>query len=80
MIEVLANAEQEPPNKLSESNGSEAVEENKRTPKYGSMNEFRNQVYPGVSDENWNDWHWQIANRVTDVNAMERALGRTGGC
>ena len=78
MIEVLANAEQEPPNQLKESHGSETTEENKRTLKYGSMNEFRDQIYPGVSDADWNDWHWQIANRVTDVDAMERALGRSG--
>lgn len=27
-----------------------------------------------VSDADWNDWHWQLKNRVTNLEQLERLL------
>lgn len=32
----------------------------------------KNGLFNDVSDENWNNWHWQIANRITSVEELER--------
>ncbi|OLN26869.1 lysine 2,3-aminomutase [Desulfosporosinus metallidurans] len=29
------------------------------------MNEQRQKLWPLISDEQWNDWHWQMSNRIT---------------
>jgi lysine 2,3-aminomutase len=31
-------------------------------------------VWKDVSDEQWNDWHWQIANRITSVEMLEQVI------
>lgn len=51
-------------------------------------NEFRRKFFPGVSSKLWNDWHWQVSNRIrraADLQAMVRlseserlALEQTG--
>lgn len=28
-------------------------------------------MFPDVTDEQWNDWHWQVSHRITDVEALE---------
>src|SRR5690242_21538752 len=30
--------------------------------------------WPGVSPELWNDWKWQLKNRVTSLNQLEQHL------
>lgn len=30
--------------------------------------------WANVSDENWNDWHWQLKNRITSLELLERLL------
>jgi len=35
---------------------------------------FRRRYYPGVSAAQWNDWHWQVRNRVTSLAGLSRAL------
>jgi lysine 2,3-aminomutase len=30
--------------------------------------------YPGTTDQQWNDWQWQIANRVRSLHQLERFL------
>ncbi|MBI9078800.1 MAG: KamA family radical SAM protein [Pseudodesulfovibrio sp.] len=73
MIEVLAYADQEPPLLQSIPGKKEKIEEKRRC---NTIREFRDFAFPSVSDEHWNDWHWQIANRVTDMDIMESVLGR----
>jgi lysine 2,3-aminomutase len=34
--------------------------------------------YPNISDQQWNDWKWQIANRVVTASRLERFLNLTG--
>jgi len=35
---------------------------------------FRRRYYPGVSAAQWNDWHWQVRNRVTSKSGLSRVL------
>ena len=78
MIEIVDSAEQEPPDSAY---GASRIESRVEGPLVGSgpafpsVWEFREHVYPHVSDEKWNDWRWQLANRVTDAAAMEKILG-----
>lgn len=34
--------------------------------------ERRKSFFPTVSDEDWNDWHWQVKNRITSVSDLEK--------
>ncbi len=33
--------------------------------------EFRKLFYPHATEEQWNNWHWQIRNSITDYEALE---------
>ncbi len=35
---------------------------------------FRKRFYPEVSGSEWNDWHWQLRNRLRGYNALSRIL------
>ena len=35
---------------------------------------FRKVLYPNVSDKDWNDWRWQVRNRVRTLPQFERIL------
>jgi lysine 2,3-aminomutase len=39
---------------------------------------FRRAFFPEVSDRDWNDWRWQIRNRVQDISQFERMLSLSG--
>ncbi len=43
-----------------------------RTP--ADRTRFRKRFYPGVSAREWNDWHWQMRNRIRDVKTLERLI------
>jgi lysine 2,3-aminomutase len=75
MIEIAVSSELEPPLSLNEFSKvwSDADLDKKHAD--ASMQEFRKRVYSNVSDREWNDWRWQIANRVKDVGTIERILG-----
>ncbi len=34
----------------------------------------RPRVWAGVSEEEWQDWHWQVRNRVTKLDELKRVL------
>jgi lysine 2,3-aminomutase len=34
----------------------------------------RKHYFPNVSDEDWNDWHWQLRNRVTTLEELAKLL------
>ena len=36
--------------------------------------EFREQFYPAVTADQWNNWRWQLRNRITRVEELERIL------
>ena len=35
---------------------------------------FRKKFFPDVTSAEWNDWHWQIRNRITSVSELGRIL------
>jgi len=38
---------------------------------------FRRRVFPGVSAGQWNDWHWQLRNRIRSLEQLSRFLNLT---
>lgn len=36
--------------------------------------EFINRAFPGVNDAQWNDWKWQLRNRLRDLPTLEKAF------
>ncbi|MTI93944.1 MAG: lysine 2,3-aminomutase [Firmicutes bacterium] len=34
-------------------------------------------LYSGVSEEQWHDWHWQLQNRITDVETLKQVVQLT---
>jgi lysine 2,3-aminomutase len=48
----------------------------KAVPNYpvSQRRKFIQLYYPGATDQQWNDWQWQIANRVRTVAQLERIL------
>ena len=38
---------------------------------------FRKRFYPDVSDEQWNDWHWQLSRRLTGGQELKRLFDLT---
>ncbi len=42
------------------------------------MNESRRKIlFPQVSDEDWNDWHWQVANRIETLEELKEHMKLT---
>ena len=39
--------------------------------------EFRDRVFPGATDAQWNDWKWQLRNRINDLPRLEKAFALT---
>ncbi len=35
---------------------------------------FRVRFYPEIADHDWNDWKWQLRNRIRDLASLERVL------
>ncbi len=35
------------------------------------------ELWKDVTDEQWNDWHWQIANRITKVEDLKKVINLT---
>ena len=40
---------------------------------------FRRRFFPGVTATQWNDWRWQVRNRVTSLNGLARYLRLSPG-
>jgi lysine 2,3-aminomutase len=42
------------------------------------MRDFKDiDLFKGVTDEQWNDWHWQVSNRITSVDQLKRVINLT---
>ena len=37
----------------------------------------RRELFPDIPDEKWNDWHWQVSHRITDVDTLKKYLPLT---
>ena len=35
---------------------------------------FRNRFFPSAIDSEWNDWRWQLRNRITNIQGLSRIL------
>lgn len=35
---------------------------------------FRNKYYSDIANEQWNDWHWQVSNRIRTIEKLERII------
>jgi lysine 2,3-aminomutase len=35
---------------------------------------FRKEFFPETTSTEWNDWHWQLRNRIQDMNELQRLL------
>ena len=48
----------------------------KATEKYinRSAESRRHSLFPNVTDEQWNDWHWQVSNRISSVDELVKYL------
>ena len=34
----------------------------------------RKEFFPEVTDEQWNDWHWQVKNRIETLDQLKNTL------
>ncbi len=41
------------------------------------MVDNRKKFFPNVTDEQWNDWHWQVANRVETLEDLKKYIPLT---
>lgn len=37
----------------------------------------RKELFPNVSDEQWNDWHWQVKNRIETIDQLKQYVELT---
>lgn len=40
---------------------------------------FRRRFFPNASTAEWNDWQWQIRNRITDISGLSKMITLTEG-
>ncbi len=87
MLEALQEAEDEPPGNVTllfpSSDPFESLSptilpfplhRQKSTASQSKSRQFRRKFFPGVSAREWNDWHWQVANRIRQTEKIERML------
>jgi len=48
-----------------------------RFPAISRAKAFRNRYFPDTSRAEWNDWHWQLQNRITTVSQLEKFVRLT---
>ena len=41
------------------------------------MTDNRKKMFPNVSDEQWNDWHWQVRNRIETLEQLKEYISLT---
>ena len=37
----------------------------------------RKQLFPDVTDEQWNDWKWQVKNRIETLDELKKYVSLT---
>ena len=37
----------------------------------------RKQLFPEVTDEQWNDWKWQVKNRIENLDQLKKYIKLT---
>jgi lysine 2,3-aminomutase len=41
---------------------------------YTNHLERRHTYFPNITDEQWNDWHWQVKNRIKSVDDLRKFM------
>lgn len=62
--EELLDQEQEPP----------SLSDLQKFPKSDKVEKFRKKYFPEVSNQQWNDWHWQISNSFLSIDDLSKFL------
>lgn len=45
--------------------------------KQSAMTSRRKEFFPEVTDEQWNDWHWQVKNRIETLEQLKKYIRLT---
>jgi lysine 2,3-aminomutase len=48
-----------------------------RIPVNSHTSEFVNYFYPKISRNDWNDWHWQLRNSITNLDELKKIVNLT---
>ncbi len=74
ITEKEINKEDEPPSLLTKSriNRHKIIDSLLQTTDNKTTSNFRNHFLPGVTDDEWNDWHWQIKNSFRYSSQLEK--------
>ena len=48
-----------------------------RFPALSHPHQFRLLHFPAITDAEWNDWHWQLKNRITSLDQLKKVLTLT---
>jgi len=59
-------SDEEPPSFVAECSTNESEDKTEK---------FRRDYIPGITDEEWNDWHWQIRNSFRRFSQLEKFFG-----
>jgi len=55
----------------------QATEQTMPCPAHGRTLQFRKTYFPDATQKVWNDWHWQIAHRITTLEQISKYLQLT---
>src|SRR3990172_7844299 len=61
------------------SNGNGSLSKNR--PKFvvsRQTRQFRKRFFPAATDSEWNDWRWQLRNRIKTLKELERIVNLSG--
>lgn len=55
----------------------QSISKASENPLKGRSTQFRKMYFPDATKEMWNDWHWQVAHRITSLEQIKRFLTLT---
>ena len=64
---IYLDENEEPPSKNAESSAS-------RHPSQETSQSFRNRFFPDATQEDWNNWRWQLHNRITSSEQLGKII------
>lgn len=63
-LKVLVEEQEEPPDSRKKSPSAPSVQQ--------EIHSFRQRYFPNATQENWNDWRWQLRHRITSLKQLEK--------
>ena len=64
---IFFDENEEPPSRCTEKSAA-------HHPSLETSTSFRNRYFPAATEENWNDWHWQLRHRITSRRQLEKII------